>query len=167
MSSCLITPRWTKLQSWDLDLHTCSRTNIQAWRLWLTLQSPPVKPGPRAGFQLSVPVQTGFSEWSFWSVCSGTAGIPRHRNQFHQCFLNVENHCYLLILIYTNGSVNQMLIKTLCSVWWWNRQSALMVTILFIYGLPSSLEGIGERLKLARGHSPPFYRWRMRALAGL
>lgn len=100
-----------------------------------------------------MPVQTGFSEWSFWSVCIGTVVIPRHSNWFHQCFLNVENHYYLLILLYTNGSINQMLIKTLCSVWWWKRQSMLTVTILC-----SSLEVTGEWLKLARGHSPQFYR---------
>lgn len=77
MPSCLVTPRWTKtaeLRSTFTHMRKNENSDTEALA---DFTKSIYDPGPRAGFQLPVPVHSGFSQRGFWSVCMGTVIIPR------------------------------------------------------------------------------------------
>lgn len=105
MLSCLVTPRWAKTAGlWFTFMYVCKNKHSDIEALADFTKSI-YGPGTRAGFQLPV------SLWIFTMRLLVCVSGYCYSTQIRGPISSTLNHCYLLILIYSNGSDNQKLIK--------------------------------------------------------
>lgn len=107
MPSCLLTPKWTKTAELRFTFTYVCKNKQSSLRLWLTLQSPSMNLEPELVSSSQCQCTLDFHSEAFGLCVWVLLSYPEKGTNF----INTENHCYFLILIYNNGSDNQNLIK--------------------------------------------------------